>query len=172
MPRGPALQALFVASGAITLHKLDLQMVQRIQIRETIADRAREQRVLFQQVGLARDREQRVDARLPFTNHASTIRQMRESRVRHPGKESCNLIPQTLLKVLAILEGIRRAPTVAPRVAQVCSGADLTWQVQSATVDATITPDPWRGAYWTGRRQNRIEKEFSPRGWYRHVPMM
>jgi hypothetical protein len=60
----------FVATGTIPFHQLKLQMIQGIEVWKSIANGACEQRILFQQRGLSRDRKQGVNAGLPFRSQA------------------------------------------------------------------------------------------------------
>src|SRR5439155_11973664 len=57
----PGHDILIRVAGAIALQQLDLHVIERIQIGEAVADRARQQRIALEQALLVHDREQRVD---------------------------------------------------------------------------------------------------------------
>src|SRR5262249_36558397 len=59
--------ALVGIAGAVALEQLDLQVVDGIEIGETVADRPGEQRILLQQDLLLHDGEHRLDRILPFS---------------------------------------------------------------------------------------------------------
>ena len=51
---------------AVALQEFHLHVVERVEIREAVADRALQQRIALQQPLLPRDRQQRVDRGLPL----------------------------------------------------------------------------------------------------------
>jgi hypothetical protein len=53
-------------AGPITFQELDLHVVERIEIGEAVTDRARQERIAFEQGLLAHDRQKCVDHALPF----------------------------------------------------------------------------------------------------------
>jgi phosphatidylserine/phosphatidylglycerophosphate/cardiolipin synthase-like enzyme len=61
-----ALHALVGLAGAVAAQQLDLDVVQRIEVGEAVADRALQQRIEVEQFLLAGDRQQRGDRGLPF----------------------------------------------------------------------------------------------------------
>src|SRR3954471_246615 len=79
----PALHALLGPAGAVTLQELELQVVQRVEVGEAIADRAREARVGCEKRLLARDLEERCHRRIEFAADPA------EDRIGEPpvGKE-------------------------------------------------------------------------------------
>ena len=58
--------ALVGIASPVTLQQFDLYMVERIQVGETVLDRARQQRILIEQCLLAGDGEQHINRALPF----------------------------------------------------------------------------------------------------------
>ena len=58
--------ALVGIAGPMTLQQLDLYMVERIEVRKTVLDRARQQGILVEQCLLAGDGEQHFNRGLPF----------------------------------------------------------------------------------------------------------
>ena len=65
-------------AAAVALQQLDLHVVERIEVGEAVADRAREQRVALQQRLLLHDREQGID-RCPATRRAGARRSLSRS---------------------------------------------------------------------------------------------
>src|ERR1700722_5228681 len=59
-----ALHQLVVIAGAVTPQQLDLQVVQRLQVRETVEHRPGQRRVIGEQIVLTRNQLVRVDASL------------------------------------------------------------------------------------------------------------
>ena len=57
---------LVAFSAAVALQQFDLQVVERVEVGEAVADRALEHGVAVEQFGLAHDRQQRVDRGLPL----------------------------------------------------------------------------------------------------------
>src|SRR5262249_30114493 len=53
-------------AGAVALDQLDLNVMQRVDVGEAVADRAGEQRICFQQGFLPGDRQQDLDRIVPF----------------------------------------------------------------------------------------------------------
>ena len=68
-----ALDAGVLAALAVAVQQLDLDVVERVEIGEAVADRALEERIGVEQLVLAGDLEQRRDARLVFGADAPKI---------------------------------------------------------------------------------------------------
>jgi hypothetical protein len=62
----PGNDVVIRVTGAVTFQELDLHVVERVEIGEAVADRARQERVAFEQALLADDRQQCVDDAPPF----------------------------------------------------------------------------------------------------------
>jgi polyphosphate kinase len=82
--QSPVVAALIAALLAMPTQELDLQVVEGIQIRKAIADRAREGRVVGEELGLLGDRRQPASREVPFgvdrREHVGAQRRIRHER--------------------------------------------------------------------------------------------
>ena len=85
MPRSTRSSA---ALRAVPLQKFDLHMVQRIEIRKAVADRALEQRVALQQRSCPMIVKQRVDRVVPLPCESGPKICLPQRRVRRPVRRS------------------------------------------------------------------------------------
>ena len=80
----PRFTCSSTSPGAVALEQLDLQVVQRIEVREAVADRARERRIGFEEADAAGDREERPHGGIELGADAREDR-LAERRVGHAG---------------------------------------------------------------------------------------